>query len=284
MAPTLTSAPPSTRLEPVVLRGDRIELFRLDDPSDAHRGVRRHPRWSHVVLFARTRSVVSWGGQMLELDAGECMVAANDRALVAAPGDPGRAIAVYLPRIVAQPYITELDAARGRVQNTEHGSARVVGSVLRCLAEEMDELPGTVVRVDPHIVGLLASMCHESMADDKTELVAACKRFIDLHLSDPDLTVEVVARAACLSVRALHRLFASEDLTVTAWIRNRRLERCAHDLQDPAQAGVSITQVHQRWGLFDSSHFSYLFRRRFGTSPRAFRSQALRAETHKSRS
>ncbi|WP_189145366.1 hypothetical protein [Streptomyces lacrimifluminis] len=44
-----------------------------------------------------------------------------------------------------------------------------------------------------------------------------------------------LAHAAChhISVRYLHRLFPPQGITVSAWIRQRRPERCRRDLADP---------------------------------------------------
>lgn len=76
-------------------------------------------------------------------------------------------------------------------------------------------------------------------------------------------------------MRHLYRLFAGKGWTVTAWIRERRLEHCRSDITDPRLADWSITDIAFRWGFSDSSHFSHCFRNEFGVSPRQLRIQAL---------
>jgi AraC-like DNA-binding protein len=55
--------------------------------------------------------------------------------------------------------------------------------------------------------------------------------------------------------------------TVTDWVRGRRLEHCRNDLVDPRYARTSIGAIAARWGLFDSSYFSRLFKTVYGAAP-----------------
>jgi AraC-like DNA-binding protein len=49
--------------------------------------------------------------------------------------------------------------------------------------------------------------------------------------------------------------------------RGRRLEHCRNDLLDPRYARTSIGAIAARWGLFDSSYFSRLFKTVYGAAP-----------------
>jgi AraC-like DNA-binding protein len=95
--------------------------------------------------------------------------------------------------------------------------------------------------------------------------------FIDEHLGDPALTPEAIAAAHHMSRRRLDRLFAGAGRTVAETIRDRRLERCRADLQDPALAGESILAIASRWGFVSPAHFSRTFRAAYGMSPREAR-------------
>ncbi|MFI6358310.1 helix-turn-helix domain-containing protein [Streptomyces sp. NPDC050743] len=94
--------------------------------------------------------------------------------------------------------------------------------------------------------------------------------FIDRHLADPDLTPQVIARAHHISLRYLHKLFESEDLTVGRWIQRRRLEECRRDLARDAN-GSTIAAVAHRWGFTNAAHFSRVFRAAYGMAPREWR-------------
>jgi AraC-like DNA-binding protein len=52
------------------------------------------------------------------------------------------------------------------------------------------------------------------------------------------------------------------------------LTGCRSDLANPSMKQRTITEIAFGWGFSDSAHFSHCFRKQFGLSPRAFRSQA----------
>ncbi len=100
-------------------------------------------------------------------------------------------------------------------------------------------------------------------------------RFIEEHLADPELAPPQVAAAAGISVRHLHRLFLRKGITVTEWIRQKRLDNCRAELADAGSLDRNITEIAFSWGFSDSAHFSHLFKKQFGVSPRDFRCKLL---------
>jgi AraC-like DNA-binding protein len=115
-------------------------------------------------------------------------------------------------------------------------------------------------------------------------LQARIHDFIQQRLADPGLTPETIAAAHGISTRHLYKLFEEQGLTVAAWIRERRLERCRHDLTDPRLLSRPVQGVAARWGFSDPAHFSRLFRAAYGVSPRSYRHDALRHRMHESAS
>ena len=95
--------------------------------------------------------------------------------------------------------------------------------------------------------------------------------FIEGGLADPGLTPAAVARAHHVSLRSLYKLFDRERTSVAGLIRERRLERCRHDLLDPALAARPVSAIAARWGLVDPAHFSRLFRATYGIPPLEYR-------------
>jgi AraC-like DNA-binding protein len=104
-------------------------------------------------------------------------------------------------------------------------------------------------------------------------ILSGAKSFIDSHHGDPALDTSMVATAQHVSPRYLQKLFAAAGITVTGWIKERRLEQCRHDLEDQSLLGDGIGTICARHGYIDSAHFSRLFKQRYGLSPRAFRDQ-----------
>jgi AraC-like DNA-binding protein len=99
---------------------------------------------------------------------------------------------------------------------------------------------------------------------------------IDLHLREPDLGPERIAKAHFISTRYVHELFQPEGTTVSAWIRARRLEGARRDLADPELAGLTISALAARWGFSDPARFSRAFRAVYGCSPTEARAVATR--------
>lgn len=94
---------------------------------------------------------------------------------------------------------------------------------------------------------------------------------VEAQLRNPDVTIADIARQEGLSERYLQRLFERQDTTFSAYLRERRLERCCGDLIDPKYADQSIAAIGYRWGFSDQAHFSRMFSATYGTSPRDFR-------------
>src|SRR5208282_2570249 len=77
---------------------------------------------------------------------------------------------------------------------------------------------------------------------------------------------------ATFSVRGLHRLFAEDPAgSVSRFLWQRRLIRCADALRDPSRAHLTITDVCFSYGFSSSSHFSRLFKDRYGIAPARYR-------------
>ena len=107
-----------------------------------------------------------------------------------------------------------------------------------------------------------------------TVLLEQVKAHIEARLGDPGLGPDALARAHYVSTRYLQKQFAADGLTVSGWIRMRRLEACRRDLCDPALAREPISQVARRWALANPAHFSRLFRETYGCTPSELRARA----------
>lgn len=228
--------------------------------------------------------------------AGSGLLVQDSREAVLRPGD----IAIY---DTDRPYTLTFDSdfrclvvmfpqslidlprdAVGRLTATRipgnEGLTRLVGPFLTHLLKNMDRLTGhSGMRLVHNTLDLVATVLHseldarggENQTTHRASRVQEIRAYIDEHLSDPDLSPAGIAAVNFISTRHLHGIFKDQEITVSAWIRARRLERCRRDLADPLFFNTPVAMVGARWGFMDASHFSRLFRATFGQSPSDFR-------------
>ncbi|MET8771573.1 helix-turn-helix domain-containing protein [Streptomyces sp. NPDC004658] len=103
------------------------------------------------------------------------------------------------------------------------------------------------------------------------EMLTRIQQHIQDNLMDPDLAPESIARAHHISVRYLHKLFQSRGTTVSAWIRQRRLDACRAELRARRR---TVAAVAHSWGFASPSHFSRLFRQTYGITPKEWQASA----------
>ena len=107
-------------------------------------------------------------------------------------------------------------------------------------------------------------------ADEKSVQRArlrSVKAYIEANLGEPNLSLATIARQNGISLRYLHQLFRLTDMSVSGWLRLRRLQRCHDLLTSPRNANRSITEIAYSMGFSSSSHFSNLFRAQFHVRP-----------------
>lgn len=108
----------------------------------------------------------------------------------------------------------------------------------------------------------------------RTGFADRIKTHIESNLDDLALGPGTLAERFSISIRYLHLLFAKEDQTVSRWILERRLERCRRDLM-VAGPHKNITETAFAWGFNDGAHFSRVFKKRYGVSPREYRRRKI---------
>lgn len=99
------------------------------------------------------------------------------------------------------------------------------------------------------------------------------KQYATENIHDPALSVSTVSEALHISPAHIHRLFEGEPQTFSAWLWSCRLLGCKHVLESGAQTHRTISEIALQYGFSDSTHFSRVFRKKFGFTPRECRNQ-----------
>jgi AraC-like DNA-binding protein len=251
---------------------------------------------SHVV--ERTPELIARGDRsyfkLSLMLAGTGMLIQDDREALLRPGDLAvydtdrpyslvfdedfRTMVVMFPKhLISLPpeMIGQLTAVR---ISGQEGLGSMVVPYLTQLAGNLDQLAGTTgARLAHSALDLVSTVftrelgLDEVSADPHRALVQRIRSYIERNLASTDLGPASIASAHYISTRHLHGLFQEQGVTVSTWIRTRRLEQCRRDLLDPMLADRPVAAIAARWGFVDAAHFSRAFKTTFGISPSEYR-------------
>jgi len=235
------------------------------------------PELVHLSMQLRGCSIFSQGGRSSTVSAGEMCLLDTSRPLQIVTPEPYDLVVLECSRRLLGVHGESLRTAEPLRTSV---AGKLVAPFLVNLAHGLAD--GSLSENDTDLgesaLYLLRALCADS--EDPREanrrqapgtMLARLKVYIDEHLGDPDLRPDNIAAAHYISTRYLQKLFKAEGLTVTDYIRERRLAACRRDLRDPALASMTILAIASRWGLTNAAHFSRSFRAMYGCSPREYR-------------
>lgn len=212
------------------------------------------------------------------LRAGDLAVYDTDRPYSLVFDEHFRTMVVMFPKhLISLPpeMIGQLTAVR---ISGQEGLGSLVVPYLTQLAGNLDQLAGTTgARLAHSALDLVATVftrelgLDEVSADPHRALTQRIRSYIERNLASTDLSPASIAAAHYISTRHLHGLFQEHGVTVSTWIRTRRLDRCRRDLIDPMLADRPVAAIAARWGFVDAAHFSRAFKSAFGISPSEYR-------------
>lgn len=209
--------------------------------------------------------------KMMLPPGGVCFTPAGSPFTHRAPGPSRFAVvaieAAHLDRFVA------LD--RGALRPLYDMRSSRLGWLIRGLADEaesrgasgplfVDALTMALgVQISEAISGGFAAAAPDGRGLGPRQLARAIE-LIEARLAS-GIQVTELAQAASLSVsRFVHAFKEAVGTAPHQFLIARRLERAREDLE---RGGSTIAAVAQRWGFTDQSHFTRLFRRKFGVTP-----------------
>ncbi|MBJ9984791.1 transcriptional regulator FeaR [Acinetobacter sp. S40] len=125
------------------------------------------------------------------------------------------------------------------------------------------------------LIALIKPTINYKNLNQLNHLMEKAERYIIENLSKPELSPKLIAEHIGVSLRHLYRLFLQENLSINKYIQHKRLERIKTDLLDKKNKQSSITQLALKWGFWDGAHFSKIFKKTYGLSPKEFRETML---------
>ena len=170
------------------------------------------------------------------------------------------------------PAVAPLPGGRPILGSARSAEVRVLMAHARTVRETVRDLTPTGLWAARDALLELAKGAMRREFDDVEPRLAfalarAAMEIADRRLTDPDLTPAALARQLNVSVRTLHRAFATAGETVAAYIRRRRLEHARLELVAPAPRRPGPSEVAARYQFADGSHFTRAFKAKYGQTP-----------------
>ncbi len=233
-------------------------------------------------LMRHGSAVLTQGGREAVLGPGDFALYDADHPYTLGFSSRHRMLVLVFPHdLLGLPAEQVMRLTATTMPGTRPGLAGLIPSFLAQVAGVTGKVGSpAAVRLSGNVLDLLTTVLAERLDQSTANRDSAHRAqlllvtaFIEEHLANPDLSPRFIAAAQHISVRQLHKLFHGTGSTVGGWIRQRRLDRCRHDLRDPQLADRPVAAIGARWGYPDPAHFSRLFKAAYGTGPRDYRYQ-----------
>lgn len=253
------------------LRSDRTpRLIRRSDPE-----------LYNLTFHQRGRAGAVHAGREIQLGAGDLMLSSTSLPLHTRMGTEHEPVTMMevlfpqsmlpLPRAAADRLLTLPFSGRAGL------GALVAQFLTRLTTESAACGPADAERLGVVALDLAAALLAHHL-DETTPpeahpeaLATRIHSYVRQHLGDPGLTPRRIAAAHHISLRTLHRVFERQGATVTAWIRQQRLDGVRRDLTNPALAARPIHAVAAAWGFPRAADFTRVFRAAYGMPPSEYR-------------
>lgn len=267
----------------------RIDDFRLIhcacDPVQGYRRLReiaRTPGAFYSVLYIIDgREDLRIRDREVSLRSGDFVLWDSDAVIEFAVPERLRKLTLTIPKARLESALPFAADYVGVAVDGRSGVGGLWASHLLALDEQIERIDparfGGIMRASLEL--LAQSYGAVGMGDHRSARSLALdrlRRYILAHLADEEMTPQSIAAANRVSPRYLHLIFEGSGSTLSGWILEQRLNRCATLLATPEYAGHQITEIALRCGFKDAAYFSRVFKKQYGVSPRHFRQERLR--------
>jgi AraC-like DNA-binding protein len=259
-------------LGPVLVRRIAADPSRMRRTRSAIR--QADPEHLELTMLVRGSQERVQDGRRALLEPGDIATTDSSRPFTVVSAEPFEMVTFSIPKSLLARDADRLCRATAVTLRSDAGIAAIIGPFLRSVADGL--VDGRVAESDTSvgdsIVDLLRGL-HRAprIASPRALLLRRIQLGIEARLHDLDLSPASIAGEHFISLRHLHNLFADEGLTVSAWVRERRLEQCRRDLADPALADETVAAIALTWGFRNAGHFSRAYRAAYGRAPSAER-------------
>jgi AraC-like DNA-binding protein len=190
---------------------------------------------------------------------------------------------VTLPTHLAREFIPN-DVTTGFCVPVDRRGFAIAETILANLLEDEDDVAPDTAEI--LVNGALSAISHavrdrnvcrrlrQTISDRRLEEVL---RFIEVHLSNPNLSTAMAASGCGISPRYLSFLLKHHGTSFSTLVWDRRLSKARDWLASSHPNEVSIGEIAYNVGFKSPAHFSRMFKRVFNINPSDYRSAGRRA-------
>ena len=239
-----------------------------------------YPRDTYTLVLLRE------GSWWTEIDGTELQVAPGETVIMdfTVPwhvhGNTQQNVMMVLPQAVLHAAVPDAPKLHGQV--LQGSSGRLFADHLLALTGHLPNLPQRDVTFIRSATLCLLSNAVAALpnatprpAASRALPIERIRAFIDAHLTDPELSPVSICRELGVTRSTLYRAFSPIGGVIT-YIQCRRLE-AARDSIAGSGTNASIAEVADTYQFSSPAHFSTIFRRQFGVTPRDARDVAVPA-------
>jgi AraC-like DNA-binding protein len=189
---------------------------------------------------------------------------------------------VVIPTHILRSYISD-DVTTGFLVSAERREFAVAENILANVLEDDGAMAPDTCQIlldsalavlshairDRNVCGRL----RQTVSDRRLQEVL---RFIEVHLSNPNLSTAMVASGCGISPRYLSFLLKHHGASFSTLVWEQRLKKAKSWLSSANSNDVSISEIAYSVGFKSPAHFSRMFKRVFQVNPREYR--AAKAE------
>lgn len=262
-------------------------------PQTFHRGRNHHPtdHEEHILIQGYTQAGFSgnYASYPISVKPGDINLLDLHYGLEThTKGGPFACFSLFIPRALLLPRLdTPIDLKRYAVLPRHAITVQLLHHYLRhthnaLATATQSEIPELLEALLGVLAGTINSQRFRSTEPTQSldqQAFQLIRDFIDCHLQDPELTPDRLCTYFRCSRSYLYRLFKKES-GVKQYIQQRRLEYCWAELARNGVRVQNISQIAYYWGFNNHSHFTRLFRRRFGETPSDVIERHFSTQTH----
>ena len=226
-----------------------------------------------VQLTTQGRERFKMGDSGIEVKAGDLVVWTTDMEVEFKVLEQLHKVTLMIPWTLLREHLPDRKVflAGGKIESSS-GIGSLLAVHLLTLSNQMGSFSSrqvsTVSRTTLEFLGMaLADQQPMASFDSGAAMLHRVQEFILHHLHEDDLTPVKIAAGNRISLRYLHMLFHRSGTTLSCWIQDRRLIKCREALVDVAYGRQRIADIAYRWGFISTSHFSRVFKDKFGVPP-----------------